>query len=74
MYFNKYDMYSIVGIDKKMYGEGIGITVKYKIHTKIIPLEGTKVWYKKSMPVAGPHVSTCKQNIHIANILLHLHT
>ncbi len=22
----------------------------------------------------GPHVSTCKQNIHIANILLHLHT
>ncbi len=26
MYFNKYDMYSIVGIDKKTYGEGIGIT------------------------------------------------
>jgi hypothetical protein len=22
----------------------------------------------------GPDVSTCKQNIHIANILLHLHT
>ncbi len=22
----------------------------------------------------GPHVSTCKQNIHIANMLLHLHT
>jgi hypothetical protein len=30
MYFNKYDMYIIVGIDKKMYGEGIGITY---IHT-----------------------------------------
>ncbi len=30
MYFNKYDMYSIVGIDKKPYGEGIGITY---IHT-----------------------------------------
>jgi hypothetical protein len=30
MYFNKIDMYSIVGIDKKMYGEGIGITY---IHT-----------------------------------------
>ncbi len=30
MYFNKYDMYSIVGIDKKKYGEGIGITY---IHT-----------------------------------------
>jgi len=30
MYFNKYDMYSIVGIDKKMYGEGIGISY---IHT-----------------------------------------
>ncbi len=30
MYFNKYDMYSIVGIDKKSYGEGIGITY---IHT-----------------------------------------
>ena len=28
--FNKYDMYSIVGIDKKTYGEGIGITY---IHT-----------------------------------------
>ncbi len=26
MYFNKYDMNIIVGIDKKMYGEGIGIT------------------------------------------------
>jgi hypothetical protein len=26
MYFNKYDMYSIVGIDKKTYGEGIGMT------------------------------------------------
>ena len=26
MYFNKYDMYSIVGIDKTTYGEGIGIT------------------------------------------------
>jgi hypothetical protein len=26
MYFNKYVMYSIVGIDKKTYGEGIGIT------------------------------------------------
>ena len=32
------------------------------------------VWYKKSMPVAGPRVSTCKQIIHIVNILLHLHT
>jgi hypothetical protein len=30
-YFNKYDMYSIVGIDKKTYGEGIGITY---IHTQ----------------------------------------
>jgi hypothetical protein len=30
MYFNKYDMYSIVGIDKKTYGEGIGVTY---IHT-----------------------------------------
>ncbi len=30
MYFNKYDMYSIVGIDKKPCGEGIGITY---IHT-----------------------------------------
>jgi hypothetical protein len=30
MYFNKYDMYSIVGIDKKTYGEGIGI---FYIHT-----------------------------------------
>jgi hypothetical protein len=30
MYFNKYDMYSIVGIDKKTFGEGIGITY---IHT-----------------------------------------
>jgi hypothetical protein len=30
MYFNKYDMYSIVGIDKKTYGEGIGI---FCIHT-----------------------------------------
>jgi hypothetical protein len=30
MYFNKYDIYSIVGIDKKTYGEGIGITY---IHT-----------------------------------------
>ena len=30
MYFNKYNMYSIVGIDKKTYGEGIGITY---IHT-----------------------------------------
>ncbi len=30
MYFNKYNMYSIVGIDKKSYGEGIGITY---IHT-----------------------------------------
>ncbi len=30
MYFNKYDMYSIVGIDKKMYEKGIGITY---IHT-----------------------------------------
>ena len=29
MYFNKYDMYSIVGIDKKTYGEGIGITYKH---------------------------------------------
>ncbi len=26
VYFNKYDMYSIVSIDKKTYGEGIGIT------------------------------------------------
>jgi hypothetical protein len=30
MYFNKYDMYSIVGIDKETFGEGIGITY---IHT-----------------------------------------
>jgi hypothetical protein len=30
MYFNKYDMYSIVGITKKTYGEGIGTTY---IHT-----------------------------------------
>jgi hypothetical protein len=30
MYFNKYDMYSIIGIDKKTFGEGIGITY---IHT-----------------------------------------
>jgi hypothetical protein len=30
MYFNKYDMYSIVGIDKKMYEKGIVITY---IHT-----------------------------------------
>ncbi len=30
MYFNKYYMYSIIGIDKKTYGEGIGITY---IHT-----------------------------------------
>jgi hypothetical protein len=30
MYFNNYDMYSIVGIDKKTFGEGIGITY---IHT-----------------------------------------
>ncbi len=29
MYFNKYDMYSIVGIDKKTYGEGISITYIY---------------------------------------------
>jgi hypothetical protein len=29
MCFNKYDMYSIVGIDKKTYGEGIGITYIY---------------------------------------------
>ncbi len=29
MYFKKYDMYSIVGIDKKTYGEGIGITYIY---------------------------------------------
>ncbi len=29
MYFNKYNMYSIVGIDKKTYGEGIGITYIY---------------------------------------------
>jgi hypothetical protein len=29
MYFNKYDMYSIVGIDKKTHGEGIGITPTY---------------------------------------------
>jgi hypothetical protein len=28
--FNKYDMYSFLGIDKKTYGEGIGITY---IHT-----------------------------------------
>jgi hypothetical protein len=26
MYFNKYNIYSIVGIDKKTYGEGICIT------------------------------------------------
>jgi hypothetical protein len=30
MYFNKYDLYSIVGIDKKTYGEGIGITYIHK--------------------------------------------
>ncbi len=30
MYFNKNNMYSIIGIDKKTYGEGIGITY---IHT-----------------------------------------
>jgi hypothetical protein len=30
MYFNKYDMYSIIGIDKKTYGEGIGITYIYR--------------------------------------------
>ncbi len=30
MYFNKYDMYSIIVIDKNTYGEGIGITY---IHT-----------------------------------------
>ncbi len=30
MYFNKYVRYSIVGIDKKTYGEGISITY---IHT-----------------------------------------
>ena len=29
MYFNKNYMYSIVGIDKKTYGEGIGITYIY---------------------------------------------
>ncbi len=29
VYFNKYDMYSIVGIDKKTYGVGIGITCIY---------------------------------------------
>ncbi len=29
---------------------------------------------KKQCLWTGPHVSTCKQNIHIANILLHLHT
>ncbi len=29
MYFNEYDMYSIVVIDKKTYGEGIGITYIY---------------------------------------------
>ncbi len=29
MYFNKYDMYCIVGIEKKTYGEGIGITYIY---------------------------------------------
>ncbi len=29
MYFNKYDMYSIIGIDKTTYGEGIGITYIY---------------------------------------------
>ncbi len=29
MYFKKYNMYSIVGIDKKTYGEGIGITYIY---------------------------------------------
>jgi hypothetical protein len=73
-YFNKYDMYSIVGIDKKTYGEGIGITVKYKIQTKNHTPRGYEGMVQKSMPVAGPHVSTCKQNIHIANTLLHLHT
>ena len=30
MYLNKYDMYSIISIDKKTYGEGTGITY---IHT-----------------------------------------
>jgi hypothetical protein len=29
MYFNKYDMYSIVGINKTTYEEGIGITYIY---------------------------------------------
>jgi hypothetical protein len=29
MYFNKYDIYSIVGIDEKTYEEGIGITYIY---------------------------------------------
>ncbi len=29
MYFNKYNMYSIVGIDKITYGEGIDITYIY---------------------------------------------
>jgi hypothetical protein len=29
MYFDKYDMYSVIGIDKKTYGEGIGITYIY---------------------------------------------
>jgi hypothetical protein len=29
MYFNKYNMYSIVDIDKNTYGEGVGITYIY---------------------------------------------
>ncbi len=29
MYFNKNDIYSIIGIDKKTYGERIGITYIY---------------------------------------------
>jgi hypothetical protein len=29
MYLNKYNIYSIVGIDKKTYGEGIGMTYIY---------------------------------------------
>jgi hypothetical protein len=28
--------------------------VRYKIHTKIIHFEGTKVWYTKAMPVDWP--------------------
>ncbi len=37
MYFNKYDMYSIVGIDKKTHGEGIGIFLHTYVRTQYKP-------------------------------------